>query len=171
MPMRHRRNEQATIGNRQLDSSHRRNPAFVVLALSVLVFVGCGDAPNPIESRLDDMGYTPELLARELEQRLPLATSSRRQTRDSGRASKWVAMEDRDRGVDVRRPNPNTFEAIIDDVAHKIMQLRQGSGAAENVLAEVLSELDTSDKLRDTVKEKTKRALEGRIDELVESNG
>ncbi|QDU39753.1 hypothetical protein Mal4_41000 [Maioricimonas rarisocia] len=138
-------------------------PHCVALATLLLIAsAGCGGQEDPIESRLKEIGYTPQSLCDEMLQRLEhvqRATPGRPAART---VSEGVRQEDRDRGGDGDRPDPLTFDAVMNDIADKIQYL-QKQGTAD-ALSQLLQHLDSQSSLDDKRKDEIRAALQSRVE-------
>ena len=92
------------------------------LLLGLLALAGCWRTADPIDARLAEIGYTPELLVAELEQRLTY-TAPKAPRGELAKPSAAVAVEDADRGTDSERPDPHDFGVIVADAAQKIQAI------------------------------------------------
>lgn len=89
---------------------------------------GCG-SEDPMKLRMAEFQYTMEQLADELVPRLAASQrSTARANRRVDEASRQMAEIEADRGGDGDRPDPNSLDAIVTDVAVKL----EGMSAGQN---------------------------------------
>jgi hypothetical protein len=116
-------------------------PLFTIFPLFTVGLSGCG-GDDPMKRRMAEFRYTTDQLAEELVPRL--AASKRSASRANTRvdeATRQMAEIEADRGGDGDRPDPNSLDAIVADVAVKLNGI--SSGQSSQALAEELVQLLT----------------------------
>lgn len=121
---------------------HPRTAIGVIAAIVITgALVGCG-AQDPLEARLEEVGYTPQRIADELEHRLTVLARSNEQ--GMAERARIASTQDTGRG-DGPGGNPFTFESIMDDIKVKIDRLQQKLGEDIDVKSEIINQLQSSD--------------------------